>query len=133
VKIRYPTSIPVKIKKPVKNPTSGRLPDNSYGDGRNLAKTVKNTAFALAVLRDNIHENEVQKNLATLCILDGNEDYGSIKKGISSLISELHSAKMNGVLIRGKRIHIRFKLSGDMKFLLCVSGLNGPVTLKFFY
>lgn len=66
------------------------------------------------------------KNNRTVAVVNGPEDYQTLKVSLSSLFNDVNELiKTGSMLINGERVKLEFFLGGDLKFLLMVMGMNG--------
>lgn len=93
------------------------------GDGAQMSRTTNFMMFSFALLQE---ENVMSsKSNRTVAIINGKEDYITVKTALPSFFQEVNSLIQRGaIIIDGKEVKLEFFLGGDYKFLLMIMGLN---------
>jgi hypothetical protein len=97
------------------------------GDGFNLGTTRSAVLLAFASLSANPAVVHQQRNIHTLGLYDGTEKGAEMNGAFQTLLTELRGAQSDGVVVNGKKLAIRFFLSGDWKFLAYALGIVSVV------
>ena len=94
------------------------------GDGARMSRTTNFMMFSLVLLQ--LEENVMSsKNNRTVAIINGPEDYQTLKDSLPNFLREVNELINKGfIVIDDKEIQLEFFLGGDLKFLLMIMGLN---------
>ena len=95
------------------------------GDGASMSRSTNFMMMSFSLLQ---WDEKVMssKNNRTVAVVNGPEDYHTLKVSLSSLFNEVNELiKTGSMLINGERVKLEFFLGGDLKFLLMVMGMNG--------
>lgn len=97
------------------------------GDGFTVCKTTKFLNISISIINEGNNAKSVNGHYLIGLFKVDSESYDEIKDSLAQLLKELKVLK--SLTVKGKKFHIKFKLGGDMKFLLLVLGLNGPTAV----
>ena len=93
------------------------------GDGARMTRSTNFKMFSFALLQQgNVMSS---KSNRTVAIINGKEDYQTLKTALPDFFDEVNSLIETGsLLVDGNKVKLEFFLGGDYKFLLMIMGLN---------
>ena len=93
------------------------------GDGARMTRSTNFMMFSFALLQQgNVMSS---KSNRTVAIINGKEDYQTLKTALPDFFDEVNSLIETGsLLVDGNEVKLEFFLGGDYKFLLMIMGLN---------
>lgn len=104
------------------------------GDGTRVSKTVSFLNFSMGLLNTttSMATATSEEGNRTLAVVKTSENYENIKESLQDLISDINKLQdkrnENNVVQyttkSGKSVKVQISFGGDMKFLLCILGLN---------
>lgn len=94
------------------------------GDGARMSRTTNFMMFSFALLQNDESVMSSKSN-RTVAIVNGPEEYLTLKTSLSTIFNEINDLIEKGSLsIDGYDIKLNFFLGGDLKFLLMIMGMN---------
>ena len=107
------------------NPATEKIQIKINGDGARMTRNSSFVLLSFSILQTGDQVMTAKGN-GTLAILNGKEDYTSLKESFGSIFSEINSMITEAkVTIGHTEIKTEFFLGGDYKFILIMLGLNG--------
>ena len=98
------------------------------GDGASMSRSTNFMMISFSLLQWN-EKVMSSKNNRTVAIINGPENYDTLKVSLSNLFKEMNELIETGtILVNGEHINFEFFLGGDMKFLLMIMGLNSAAS-----
>ena len=98
------------------------------GDGAKMTNNSNFILLSFAILQTGESVMSAKGN-RTIGIVNGKEDYSTIKESFGDIISEINRLVATGkVNVEGTNINIEFFLGGDYKFILMMLGLKGATS-----
>ena len=98
------------------------------GDGAKMTNNSNFILLSFAILQTGESVMSAKGN-RTIGIVNGKEDYSTIKESFGDIISEINKlVAARKVNVEGKNINIEFFLGGDYKFILMMLGLKGATS-----
>ena len=95
------------------------------GDGARMSRSTNFMIMSFALLQCNEKVMSSKSN-RTVAIINGPENYETLKQSLSNLFTEINGLIKTGtILIDGEHVKLDFFLGGDMNFLLMIMGLSG--------
>ena len=93
------------------------------GDGARMTRSTNFMMFSFALLQQgNVMSS---KSNRTVAIINGKEDYQTLKTALPDFFDEVNFLIETGsLLVDGNEVKLEFFLGGDYKFLLMIMGLN---------
>ena len=90
------------------------------GDGASMSRSTNFMMISFSLLQWN-EKVMSSKNNRTVAIINGPENYDTLKVSLSNLFKEMNELIETGtILVNGEHINFEFFLGGDMKFLLMI-------------
>ncbi|XP_022794722.1 uncharacterized protein LOC111333422 [Stylophora pistillata] len=107
------------------NPATEKIQININGDGARMTRNSSFVLLSFSILQTG-HQVMTAKGNRTLAILNGKEDYTSLKESFGNIFSEINCIITEAkVTVGHTEIKTEFFLGGDYKFILIMLGLNG--------
>jgi hypothetical protein len=98
------------------------------GDGAKMTNNSNFILLSFAILQTGESVMSAKGN-RTIGVVNGKEDYSTIKEAFTDIIDELNQLIADGKLnVEGNDINIEFFLGGDYKFILMMLGLKGAIS-----
>ena len=107
------------------NPDTEKMQIKINGDGARMARTSSFVPLSFSILQTG-EQVMTAKGNRTIAILNGKEDYNSLKQAFGNIFDEINSVITKAkVAVNGKEVQTDYFLGGDYKFILIMLGLNG--------
>lgn len=107
-----------------KNPTTKSIQIKINGDGARMTRNSNFVLLSFSILQTGDEVMKAKGN-RTLAILNGKEDYSSMKESFGGIFSEINSMITEAkIMVSNTEIETEFFLGGDYKFILTMLGLN---------
>ena len=97
------------------------------GDGAKITNNLNFILLSFAILQTGESVMSAKGN-RTIGIVNGKEDYNTIKESFRDIISEINKLVAAARKVKGKNINIELFLGGDYKFILTMLGLKGATS-----
>ena len=98
------------------------------GDGAKMTNNSNFILLSFAILQTGENVMSAKGN-RTIGIVNGKEDYSTMKESFGDIISEVNKLVAAGKInVEGKNINVEFFLGGDYKFILMMLGLKGATS-----
>lgn len=95
------------------------------GDGAPMSRVTNYVTFSMEILNDDGAPKLSSRALTTLAIGEVQESYEDLDEALGPFFTELNQLiKAGYIMVSDKRVSLEFLLSGDMKLILILMGLN---------
>lgn len=111
-----------------KTPRHKKMQIKINGDGARMTQNSNFVLLSFSILQTD-EEVMTAKGNRTLAILNGKEDYSSLKESFGSIFDEINSMISDTkITVNGHELETEFFLGGDYKHILIMLGLNGATS-----
>ena len=108
------------------NPNTKKIQIKINGDGAPMTRNSTFVLLSFSILQTGEHFMMAKGN-RTIAILNGKEDYISLKQAFGNIFNEINNLIAEATItVNGKELETEFFLGGDYKYILIMLGLMGP-------